>query len=350
MTVLCVLCCALFVSCSPNSDTSPGNRSIISPSGTNSSGSKNSSDNKTATSSGASNLDLNVIAASPDITLPHVPSGSDTKAEKTEYGAIDYSSSSDGYFMAKYTGAKTGSDLDIVLLVNTPNPQFPQYQYYLSQDGEYGVFPFSEGNGSYIISIFKRLQGNEFTQLMAVECFVSIRDELLPFLVTNTKVRYSGQSLSVKLASELTKDDESFFDRVGSVFSYVVSNISYDTGKAEAAARGELISYIPDNDQILRGRKGICFDYATVTTAMLRSLGIPTKVTFGYASTGATNETVYHAWISVYSVETGWVEGIIEFSSNGWTRMDPTFLSSSNTKSMANFIGNGDNYTDDLHF
>ena len=48
--------------------------------------------------------------------------------------------------------------------------------------------------------------------------------------------------------------------------------------------------------------KGICFDYAALMTAMLRSQGIPTKLEIGYSG------EVYHAWISTYIDEIGWVD------------------------------------------
>ena len=331
------LCCVSLVSCAPG-DTLGGGSSPNTPS----EGSKPSS-------SSSSSIDLNAIAASPNVELKYVPVSGDV-AEVTDNGVIDYSMASSGYFMAKYTGEVTGNEQDIVLFVMTPNPEFPKYQYYLSQNGDFFAFPFSEGNGAYTISLLKRVQGQEYAQLMAVQCNVTLSDELLPFLITNHKVRYAGDSLSVKLASELIKENTDFFDQIGSVYDYVISNVIYDTDKAAAAANGELVTYVPDNDQTLRTNKGICFDYATLTTAMLRSIDIQTKVVFGFASTGEGTDPVYHAWISVYSKSSGWVDNIIEFAANGWTRMDPTFSAGSRSKDMANFIGDGSNYADDLHF
>jgi hypothetical protein len=54
----------------------------------------------------------------------------------------------------------------------------------------------------------------------------------------------------------------------------------------------------------------------------------------------------YHAWISVWTEESGWVDGVIHFDGVTWKRMDPTFASSSkrSTEIMA-FIGNDVNYT-----
>ena len=39
---------------------------------------------------------------------------------------------------------------------------------------------------------------------------------------------------------------------------------------------------LPSVDETLKTKKGICFDYAALMTAMLRSQGIPTKLEIGY--------------------------------------------------------------------
>ncbi|MBP3701948.1 MAG: transglutaminase domain-containing protein, partial [Lachnospiraceae bacterium] len=73
---------------------------------------------------------------------------------------------------------------------------------------------------------------------------------------------------------------------------------------------------------------------------MLRSQGIPCKLVVGYAG------SVYHAWISVWSEATGWIDGAVYFNGTSWQRMDPTYAASSeNPSSAMEFIGNGDNYT-----
>ena len=75
-------------------------------------------------------------------------------------------------------------------------------------------------------------------------------------------------------------------------------------------------------------------------TGMLRSLGIPCKLVVGYAG------DVYHAWISVWSEETGWVDGAVFFDGTTWQRMDPTFASTSGKDpTIMEYIGNGSNYT-----
>ena len=64
----------------------------------------------------------------------------------------------------------------------------------------------------------------------------------------------------------------------------------------------------------LRTGRGICFDYASLTAAMLRSQNIPARLEIGYSG------DVYHAWISVYTEETGWIDRLIEFFRR---RLDP---------------------------
>ena len=92
-------------------------------------------------------------------------------------------------------------------------------------------------------------------------------------------------------------------------------------------------------DATLASGKGICFDYASLMTAMLRSQGIPTRLDVGYSG------TAYHAWISVYLKESGLVSGIIEFDGKNWTLMDPTLAASNSSKEVKKYIGDGSNYT-----
>ena len=89
----------------------------------------------------------------------------------------------------------------------------------------------------------------------------------------------------------------------------------------------------------MASKKGICFDYASLMAAMLRSQGIPTKLEVGYSG------QAYHAWISVYLQETGWVDGIISFDGKDWTLMDPTLAAGNDRASVKKYIGDGSHYT-----
>ena len=97
--------------------------------------------------------------------------------------------------------------------------------------------------------------------------------------------------------------------------------------------------YLPYVDHFYIKINGICFDYAAVMTAMLRSQGVPTKLVIGYTG------NAYHAWVNVYSKKKGWITGAIYFNGKKWKLMDPTFASTSkSSKSIMKYIGNGRNY------
>ena len=72
---------------------------------------------------------------------------------------------------------------------------------------------------------------------------------------------------------------------------------------------------------------------------MLRSQNIPTRLEVGYAG------SAYHAWISTYITDVGWVNGIIQFDGVSWSLMDPTFAANSSEEELRSFIGDGSNYT-----
>ena len=62
--------------------------------------------------------------------------------------------------------------------------------------------------------------------------------------------------------------------------------------------------------------------------SMLRSQNIPTRLEVGYVG------EVYHAWISTYIKNIGWVNGMIEFNSKKWSLMNPIFASNTNGKEL----------------
>ena len=136
-------------------------------------------------------------------------------------------------------------------------------------------------------------------------------------------------------ARELTADASNQGEAVQRVCEFVVDNVAYDTTKA--ATLENATGYVPNPDETLATGKGVCFDYASLGAAMLRSLGFPTKVVTGYVSPG----DLYHAWIMVY-VDGSWQTGEFAVSADEWSRVDLTFAASSSTE----FTGDGASYTE----
>ena len=208
------------------------------------------------------------------------------------------------------------------------------YTYDLNARSAYEVFPFSEGNGSYTVKVFEQVTGNQYSQVLSQTVSVTLADEFGPFLYPNQYVNFSEGSSVVSVAAQITAGADEI-GKVRAVYDYVVGNFTYDTAKAQSVQSG----YLPNVDQVLAEKKGICFDYAAVMTAMLRSQDIPTKLVVGYTG------NVYHAWVNVYIKEIGWVDNFIYFDGVSWKLMDPTFASSGkNSEAVKQYIGDGANY------
>lgn len=265
-------------------------------------------------------------AALPE-SMKTVASG--TKEKKSGKAVIDYSNVEEGYVMVKYT-ASTQKRLKAQVKGPTTT-----YTYNLTA-GQWEVFPLSDGNGDYKVAVYENVSGTKYSAVVSVGFTVTLKDQFAPFLKPNQYVDYGKAAASLAKAEELLKDVPGMLDKVAKVYNYVVDNLTYDTVKASTVKSG----YLPVLDSVLAEKKGICFDYAALMAGMLRSQGVPCKLVVGYAG------QAYHAWISAWSEETGWVDGVVYFDGVNWQRMDPTFASSSNrSASVMKYIGDGKNYT-----
>ena len=236
------------------------------------------------------------------------PVASGILVKKNDSVTIDYSNTKDGYVMVKFTVATT---LRLKVQVKGPTTT---YTYNLNPE-EWTVFPLSDGNGEYAIKVFKNVVDNKYATVLSLKCNIALDDEFAPFIRPNQYVNYENATNTMNKAASLLNDEMTMLEKVAVIYDFVIKNISYDYNKAATVQSG----YLPDLDVVLKEKKGICFDYAALMTGMLRSQNIPCKLVVGYAG------TEYHAWISVWSPETGWIDGAIFFNGTNWQRMDPTF-------------------------
>lgn len=209
------------------------------------------------------------------------------------------------------------------------------YSYFINP-GENAVIPFTDGSGTYQVCCYQQISSSQYAALFADTLNVKLDNEFLPFLYPNQYVNFSPDSQASKLALSIVPEDTSDVNALQALYDYVVKNVSYDYDLAENVDAG----YLPDVDRTLKTGKGICFDYASLMTAMLRSRDIPCKLQIGYAG------SIKHAWIDVYIRSRGWVDKAIEFSGESWSRLDPTFDSNSEDKeTIQEYIKDSDNYT-----
>ncbi len=237
-----------------------------------------------------------------------VPEASGVQVYSNADASIDASNAADGYVMVKYTG----SAAKVRMLIETPAGN--TYNYLMALDGQYDVYPLSEGSGTYKIGVYENLHDDQYATAFTQSVNVTLKDEYSMFLYPNAYVDFNANSNAVKKGQELAAGANTDIEVVQNVYHYITKNVTYDYDKAKTVKSG----YIPKVDETLATGKGICFDYASLMGAMLRSQGIPTRLEIGYAG------TEYHAWISVYTKETGWIDKIIQFDGKTWTLMDPT--------------------------
>ena len=221
---------------------------------------------------------------------------------------LDYSNSDQGYISVKGPQDDTVKKVQVAFRTMT-------YTYDVFGD-RFTVLPLQGGTGSYTIKMLRNIEGNRYSVAASTTIDVVIPDELTIFLYPNQIVDYDQETKAVLKSFEITADDESEIKRVHTVYNYVVNLLGYDQAKAD---RANDIFMLPDLDELLRTEKGICFDYAALMTAMLRVLGIPTRLITGYT------DIAYHAWVEVYIKDVGWINPRIHFAAEEWKRVDPTF-------------------------
>lgn len=238
---------------------------------------------------------------------------------------IDASHTQNGYLMISYTGQNPKVKLQIT------GADDITYTYNLHGDG-YETFPLTAGSGTYQIGIFENIEGTSYATLFTQSIDAQLENEFDPYLYANQYVNFNANSKAVAEAKKISSSAGDDLEVIQNVYNYMISNFTYDYDKAATVQSG----YIPDVDEVFEQKTGICFDYAAVMATMLRCERIPTRLEVGYAG------DIYHAWISTYIHDKGWVNGIIEFDGKDWKLMDPTFASTSSDPK--DFVTEADDY------
>ena len=244
---------------------------------------------------------------------------------------IDLSATADGYIGVS---ARSGKRLKFQVIKGDQT-----YTYNLASDATPSIFPLQSGDGEYRLRVMENVVDSRYAELYVTSAYVTLTDEFAPFLRPSDYVNYSESSACVKKAQELAQTAGTPLGLVGKVYEFVCKTVKYDTKLAETVQSG----YLPVPDETMKSGKGICFDYAALSAAMLRSQGIPTKLVFGYVAP----DNVYHAWNMFYTEETGWATAKFEVTAQGWVRLDLTFAANG---ANAKFIGDGSNYADVYYY
>ncbi len=233
---------------------------------------------------------------------------------------------------AGYVGAAATNSSHLKFLVTLGEST---YSYDLPQDGTPIICPLTLGNGSYTFRVMQNTSGDNYVELLSTTADVALTSEFEPFLVPNVFCNYSEDSACVAHARELVADAQNEGEALENICQWIVDNITYDEEKA--ASLKTTTGYVPNPDETLASKTGICFDYASLGAAMLRAVGIPAKIVCGYVSPGQ----IYHAWIMVY-IDGTWTSAQFDVQSKTWSRVDLTFAAGGSTENT----GDGKEYTD----
>ena len=283
-------------------------------------------------SAGAANDEGTTQGAAWQQPMQTALSSFDANAATGQNGAaIDVSHANDGYVAASAT-----ADSRLKLVVECKGQS---YNYDLAQDGTPLVAPVNMGNGTYTVRVMRNTNADRYVELCRATVDVALTSEFAPFLVPDCFCSYAESSACVAKARDICAGAQNEGDVVRAVFDYITQNVTYDYDKA--AQLSGTTGYVPNPDATLQSGTGICFDYASLGAAMLRSQGIPAKIVTGYVSPS----NVYHAWIMVY-IDGSWKSARISVDQNTWSRVDLTFTATQGDDRAAGYVGDGSTYTD----
>lgn len=167
-------------------------------------------------------------------------------------------------------------------------------------------FPLQLGDGAYTVSLLQYAGDNKYRMVENKVVNVTATQPLAVFVQPIQTIYWNDTMNPIVKANELTKDLTSDREKVTAIYNYVTQLVQYDYAKANVVSS----DYIPSIEATWNEKQGICYDYASLFAAMLRSQGIPTKLVMGRKS----DIPQYHAWNEVYLKET-----------NEWVTIDTTY-------------------------
>ncbi len=223
---------------------------------------------------------LSLRASLSDVTSAKYPEASGTTVYEGSGVSVDVSNASGGYLMVKASSKKK-------LKLRIAKGEMT-YTYDLT-GGDYEAFPLQMGDGTYQVTVFEQVRGSQYAQRYAKKVKVQLSDETGYALYPNQYVRYDASYAAVKKAQELCGGLPGDQEKTKAVIDFVTGSVLYDHIKAKTVESG----YLPNVDDTLESKKGICFDYSALVACMLRTQGIKCKLVIGYA------DKFYHAWNEV---------------------------------------------------
>jgi transglutaminase-like putative cysteine protease len=104
-------------------------------------------------------------------------------------------------------------------------------------------------------------------------------------------------------AVDIRGDSQDVFQTSYAIMDHIYANFTYSSEATNVSTHA--------ND-VIKGRAGVCQDFAHAMTAYCRSLGIPARYVSGYFFDSTRDRSLRgseasHAWVEVYAGASGWV-------------------------------------------
>ncbi|MEM3400160.1 MAG: transglutaminase-like domain-containing protein [Candidatus Micrarchaeia archaeon] len=180
------------------------------------------------------------------------------------------------------------------LEINLTIPQNTPYQIssYLGEKVEdaygnkYAHIAEMRPNNPYLFSVMNEVITRERMTFYLPKMYSKEGKE--PYLAPCGRIQ-SNDALIMETARGITENATDDFEKVALISRWVKRNVKYD------------LSMVGENKDalwVLKNRRGVCIEYATLFAALARSVGIPVRIIAGYAPD--YGEWVGHAWAEAY--------------------------------------------------
>ncbi|MFD0962064.1 transglutaminase domain-containing protein [Paenibacillus chungangensis] len=215
-----------------------------------------------------------------------LPTGMATAADGNNGKWLDTSELDKGVVTVKYA-VKPNVKTKVMIMKGEQ-----RYTYQLHSGDDEESFPLQMGNGKYRVLVLEHLSEKSYKVLKSEYVQLALKDANKLYLNSVQNVKWTSTDEAIKKAAVLTKGLETDAEKVKAIYQFIITTIKYD----EKLAKTVTTDYLPDIDQTLSEKKDICYGYAALFGAMMRSLDVPTKLVMGEADDIKT----YHAWNEVF--------------------------------------------------
>lgn len=268
-----------------------------------------------------------------------------TGVYSNKFVRINTNTSSKGYIEIDYI-EPNAFDIEVSILSNVSNQRNGKggWHYYTGYKGKCKIkAALTYGNAEYVITVSSTMRhestgAHNFTKKAVLTVNLKNVSNTGGFLLSAGEVIFDSDMMFIKKANELSAGCKNDFEKVEKIYDWLTDYLMY--AKTEDTCLG---IYHCDLNKVYNRKTGVCYDYAVVLAAMLRSQGIPCKVVFGwYADTPVA---MGHAWNQVYIAGSGSITSDkLSVTGNKWCTLDPTLSYGSRGEVAIEYMNNPSNY------